>query len=106
MRPRPTTTQPPCPRAAGAHLSILRLSILRVAAAQEGVFLNSSLFSHVFSSKYGKVRIFKIRHVSKKSKEWIADPANKVRPDVHRLAEAIASGERQNQSRVARAHAP
>ena len=35
-------------------------------------------FEHVFTSKYGKVRIFKIVGVSKKSKKWIADPANRV----------------------------
>merc|ERR1712072_305277 len=35
-------------------------------------------FEHVFTSKYGKVRIFKIVGVSKKSKRWIADPANRV----------------------------
>lgn len=39
---------------------------------------NSSLFAHVFTSRYGKVRIFKVRKVSKKSKEWIADPKNRV----------------------------
>ena len=45
---------------------------------QQGVSLNNSLFSHVFSSKYRKVRIFKVRHVSKKSKDWVANPDNKI----------------------------
>ena len=40
--------------------------------------LNSSLFRQVFSSKYGKVKIFKIMKTSKKSKDWVADPANRV----------------------------
>ena len=43
-----------------------------------GVKMNSELFTHAFTSKYGKVRIFKVRQVSKKSKDWVADPANKV----------------------------
>ena len=40
--------------------------------------LNSSRYTHAFTSKYGKVMIFKVRSVSKKSKDWVADPANKV----------------------------
>jgi dolichyl-diphosphooligosaccharide--protein glycosyltransferase len=35
-------------------------------------------FEHVFTSKYGKVRIFKIKNVSKKSKKWVANPDNRV----------------------------
>jgi dolichyl-diphosphooligosaccharide--protein glycosyltransferase len=40
--------------------------------------LNKKLFTHAFTSKYGKVRIFKIMNVSLKSKKWVADPANRV----------------------------
>jgi len=40
--------------------------------------LNPKLFKHAFTSKYGKVRIFKIMNVSLKSKKWVADPANRV----------------------------
>mmetsp|Transcript_39197 Transcript_39197/g.103282 ORF Transcript_39197/g.103282 Transcript_39197/m.103282 type:complete len:281 (+) Transcript_39197:35-877(+) len=40
--------------------------------------LSKKLFQHAFTSKYGKVRIFKIMNVSLKSKKWIADPANRV----------------------------
>jgi len=43
-----------------------------------GVTLNESYFTHVYTSKYGKVRIYKVRKVSLKSKRWVADPANKV----------------------------
>ena len=32
----------------------------------------------MYQSKYGKVRIFKILKVSKESKEWVADPKNKL----------------------------
>ncbi len=35
-------------------------------------------FKEVFKSKYGKVRIFKILGVSKESKAWVANPANKL----------------------------
>jgi len=40
--------------------------------------LNPKMFKHAFTSKYGKVRIFKVMNVSKKSKDWVADPANRV----------------------------
>eukprot|EP00948_MAST-09A_sp_MAST-9A-sp1_P001614 g1614.t1 len=42
-----------------------------------GVKVSSDRFEHVYTSKYGKVRIFKIKHVSQKSKKWLADPANR-----------------------------
>jgi len=44
---------------------------------QRGIAANESLFQHVFTSRYGKVRIFKVRRVSLKSKKWVADPANR-----------------------------
>ncbi len=40
--------------------------------------LNPKLFTHAFTSKYGKVRIFKVMNVSLKSKKWVADPTNRV----------------------------
>merc|ERR1712100_829641 len=43
-----------------------------------GVNVDSNRFKHVFSSKYGKVRIFKVMSVSQESKDWIADPANRI----------------------------
>lgn len=43
-----------------------------------GVTANSTLFKEVWSSRYGKMRIFKVLRVSKKSKEWLADPANRL----------------------------
>lgn len=42
-----------------------------------GVQANSSLFKEVYISKYGKVKIFRVLRVSKKSKEWIANPKNR-----------------------------
>ena len=35
-------------------------------------------FKEVYRTKYGKVRIYKILGVSKESKEWVAQRANKV----------------------------
>jgi len=35
-------------------------------------------FKEVYKSKYNKVRIFKILSVSKESKAWVADPANRI----------------------------
>ena len=49
-----------------------------VSFGRQGVSVNESLFQHVYTSKYGKVRIFKVKAVSKKSKDWVADPANKL----------------------------
>ena len=43
-----------------------------------GVRVDPDLFEHVFDSKYGKVRIFRVKRVSRKSKKWIADPSNRV----------------------------
>lgn len=43
-----------------------------------GVEADPNRFKEVFKSKYGKVRIFKILGVSKESKAWVANPANKL----------------------------
>lgn len=42
----------------------------------EGVVANPDLFQEMFTSKYGKVRIFKVLQVSEESKRWVADPTN------------------------------
>jgi dolichyl-diphosphooligosaccharide---protein glycosyltransferase len=44
----------------------------------QGVEANPKLYKEVFSSKYGKVRIFKVLGVSEESKRWVADPSNRV----------------------------
>ena len=49
-----------------------------VSYGRQGVTVNQSLFEHVYTSKYGKVRIFKVKRVSLKSKTWVADPENKI----------------------------
>jgi dolichyl-diphosphooligosaccharide--protein glycosyltransferase len=43
-----------------------------------GVTLNSKLFKEVHTSKYGLVRIYQVLNISTESKEWLADPANRL----------------------------
>jgi len=43
-----------------------------------GVQADPNRFKEVYRTKYGKVRIFKILGVSKESKEWVAQRANKI----------------------------
>jgi dolichyl-diphosphooligosaccharide--protein glycosyltransferase len=43
-----------------------------------GVEVDPQLFREVFISKYHKVRIYEVVGVSKKSKQWIANPENRV----------------------------
>uniref|UniRef100_A0A7S4LFI7 dolichyl-diphosphooligosaccharide--protein glycotransferase n=1 Tax=Eutreptiella gymnastica TaxID=73025 RepID=A0A7S4LFI7_9EUGL len=43
-----------------------------------GAQVNPKYFKEVYSSKYGLVRIFKVLNISKESKEWVANPENKV----------------------------
>ncbi len=45
---------------------------------REDIFVNQSLFEHVFTSKYQKVRIFKVKRVSLKSKKWVANVSNRL----------------------------
>jgi len=43
-----------------------------------GVRADPALFREVYTSRFNKVRIYKVMRVSKKSKKWVADPANRV----------------------------
>jgi dolichyl-diphosphooligosaccharide--protein glycosyltransferase len=43
-----------------------------------GVHVNPELFREVYTSKYNKVRIYKVLKVSKKSRKWLANPANRI----------------------------
>jgi len=43
-----------------------------------GVQVDPRLFKEVHSTKHGLVRIYKVLNVSLESKEWVADPANRV----------------------------
>ncbi|GMI05877.1 hypothetical protein TrLO_g5603 [Triparma laevis f. longispina] len=44
---------------------------------KQGVTVDPNRFREVFTSKYGKVRIFKVLGVSEESKSWVADPSNR-----------------------------
>jgi len=43
-----------------------------------GVQADPNRFKHVFDSKYGKVRIFKVLNVAKDSRDFVADPKNRI----------------------------
>jgi len=45
---------------------------------KKGVVADPEKWQEVFRSKYGRVRIYKILGVSQESKEWVADPANRL----------------------------
>jgi dolichyl-diphosphooligosaccharide--protein glycosyltransferase len=44
---------------------------------QPGVEANPQLWTEVYQSKYGKVRIYKVLKVSKESRKWAKDPSNR-----------------------------
>merc|ERR1712223_2281802 len=43
-----------------------------------GVKLDSKYFQEVHTTRHGKMRVYKVMNVSQESKDWIADPANRV----------------------------
>jgi len=45
---------------------------------QPGVTADPNRFREKFKSRYGKCRIFKVMSVSQESKDWVADPKNKL----------------------------
>merc|ERR1711957_908597 len=49
-----------------------------VKNGKEGVKVNPKYFKEVHTTEYGTLRIFKVLNVSQESKDWIADPANKL----------------------------
>merc|ERR1712194_894860 len=54
------------------------LYVLHSHRQRPGVVADSNRFEEVFISKYGKVRIFKVKSVDEVSKKWAADPANRI----------------------------
>merc|ERR1711935_831187 len=54
------------------------LYVLHSHRQRPGVVADSNRFQEVFISKYGKVRIFKVKSVDEVSKKWAADPANRI----------------------------
>jgi len=45
---------------------------------KEGVRVNEKLFKHVHTTKHGLLRIYEVQNVSQESKQWIADPKNRI----------------------------
>jgi len=43
-----------------------------------GITVDPDRFKEVYRSKYGKVRIYQVLKVSKESKAWVANPANRI----------------------------
>jgi dolichyl-diphosphooligosaccharide--protein glycosyltransferase len=43
-----------------------------------GVNVDPNRFKHAYTTKFGKVRIFKVMSVSQESKDWVADPNNRI----------------------------
>jgi len=46
--------------------------------ASDGTMADPNRFQHKFTSKYNKCRVFKVMSVSKESKDFVADPKNRV----------------------------
>merc|ERR1719429_803375 len=44
----------------------------------DGVGLSEELFEEVHTTRFGKLRVFKVLNVSQESKDWVADPKNRV----------------------------
>merc|ERR1719270_766407 len=44
----------------------------------KGVKLDQRFFKEVHTTKRGRMRIFQVMNVSQESKDWIADPANRL----------------------------
>ena len=51
---------------------------LHSAGVTPGVSVNTNLFEHAYSSKYGLVRIYKVLNTSLTSRAWAANPANRL----------------------------
>eukprot|EP00439_Symbiodinium_sp_Y106_P086849 s519_g36.t1 len=45
---------------------------------KKGVRVNERYFKHVHTTKHGLMRIYEVQNVSQESKDWIADPQNRV----------------------------
>ncbi len=50
---------------------------LVTSGLRQDIMVDPTKFKEVYRTKYGKVRIFKIIGVDKKSKSWSADPKNR-----------------------------
>merc|ERR1711937_62125 len=43
-----------------------------------GVEVNKHLFREIHTTKYGRMRIFKVMNVSQETKKWVDDPKNRI----------------------------
>lgn len=65
----------------GTPTDMMRESFLYRAVKhnlEKGIFLDSKYWKEVHTTKYGLMRVFKVVNASKESKQWIADPKNRV----------------------------
>merc|ERR1711957_152592 len=44
----------------------------------KGVKLDKRLFKEVHTTRHGRMRIFQVVNISQESKDWVADPANRI----------------------------
>mmetsp|Transcript_71701 Transcript_71701/g.171253 ORF Transcript_71701/g.171253 Transcript_71701/m.171253 type:complete len:881 (+) Transcript_71701:56-2698(+) len=45
---------------------------------KKGVKVNEKYFKHVHTTKHGLMRIYEVQNVSQESKDWVADPKNRL----------------------------
>merc|ERR1712038_174127 len=45
---------------------------------QPNVRVNQQLFKEVHTTKHGLMRVFQVMNISQESKDWIADPTNRI----------------------------
>merc|ERR1712137_1047920 len=58
---------------------MMKQSLLyNLVAHNKGGKANSRYFQEVFTSKYGLLRVFKVMNISQESKDWVADPKNRI----------------------------
>jgi dolichyl-diphosphooligosaccharide--protein glycosyltransferase len=50
---------------------------LVMAGVDQGVSVNTKYFREVHKTRFGYMRVYEVQNVSKKSKKWVADPANR-----------------------------
>lgn len=51
---------------------------LCVSGVKPGVKVDEQFFKEVHATKYGLMRIFKVVNISQESKDWVADPQNRI----------------------------
>merc|ERR1719401_3358243 len=52
--------------------------LYKAVAHGQGATLNPKLFKEVHTTENGLLRVYQILNISQESKEWLADPANRV----------------------------